>query len=381
MDRKLQPIDGATPPEERRKIALFVPSFRGGGAERAMILFAEGLLATGYSVDFLVAQNTGPLRDSLPSGARLIDLAARKVSFAIPSLVRYLRAERPAALYSTIVNANLTAIAARWLSRVRCPVIVRESNVLSPEAKMSGARRLSGALAPLAYRFAHSVISVSEDVKAELSEAAPKLAARIRVLPNPVVSDRMLALAEVPPAHPWLQQDANIPVILGAGRLHPQKDFPTLIRAFAELRRKREGRLIILGEGDERPKLEALVHWLEIAEFVSLPGYIENPFPYLKRANVFVLSSRYEGMPNVLLQAMAFGTPVIATDGLSGAKEVLKSGTFGRLFPAGDVSKLASALEESLPGIRNSAAATFVAENFSVSRATKEYLNVAGLSS
>ena len=284
----------------KAKIALFVPSFRGGGAERAMLLFAKGLLDLGHEVDFLVAQDTGPLRDSLPEGARLMNLNGKKVSYTLPALVRYLRAERPAALFSTVVNANIVALLARSISRVKCPVIVRESNVPNPEAT-SLPRQISGFLAPLFYRLADSVISVSEDVANTLSASAPFLRSKISVLPNPVVSPEMLKKGDLPPSHPWLEDSQlDIPVILGTGRLHPQKDFSTLIEAFADVIKVRDARLIILGEGEERARLEVEIKALRIEDKVSLPGYVQNPFPYFKRARTFVLSSRYEGMPNFI---------------------------------------------------------------------------------
>ncbi len=156
-------------------------------------------------------------------------------------------------------------------------------------------------------------------------------------------------------------------------------DFGTLIEAFAEVRKQRAARLLILGEGVEREKLERLVKSLGLQDDVLMPGYVENPFPYLKRARVFVLSSVYEGMPNVLLQAMAFGTPVVATDCDGGAKDAVSSLDLGRLVRTSDSHAMAAAIIESLELPRNDIAAKFVADRFSVERATREYLHAAGL--
>lgn len=346
-----------------------------------MVSFADGLLQLGYGVDFLVAQNEGPLKGTLPAEVRLINLAKRKVASALPGLVRYLRRERPAALFSTIVNANIAALCAHALSGSHCPIVIRESNVVRPKGPLTLARRFSGHLAPLVYRLADSIISVSEDVATELSTISPRLKERISVLPNPVVSKTILSLADAEPDHPWFRNDAPQPdpIIVGAGRLHPQKDFGSLIAAFAEVTKRRPSKLLILGEGDERPALEAQVAALQLSDRVSLPGHMTNPFPYLKRANVFVLSSRYEGMPNVLLQAMAFGTPVVATDGPTGAAEILRGTSFGKLVKASDIGSLADAITESLDAPRCPAAAAFVTERYSVERATREYLHAAGL--
>ena len=229
---------------------------------------------------------------------------------------------------------------------------------------------------------ADAVISVSQDVAAELTSSSPSIAQRLFVLPNPVISDELFKLAEEPTSHPWFNQGIQadrIPVILGAGRLHPQKDFSTLIESFALLKQKRNARLVILGEGDERPKLEQQIRRLGLVDSVSLPGFVVNPFPYLKNADTFVLSSIYEGMPNVLLQAMAFGTPVVATRCHSGACEVLTSSDFGKLVEPAAPEAMAAAIEDCLVLPKSEAAASLVSEQFSVRRATSEYLLAAGL--
>jgi glycosyltransferase involved in cell wall biosynthesis len=344
-----------------------------------MLLFSQGLLELGYSVDFLVAQSQGPLRDLLPDGVRLVDLRGSKVSFTLPALVQYLKRERPIALYSSVVNANITALFARAIARSGCRVVVRESNVPNPKGTTI-VRRVSGMFAPLIYRLADSVISVSEDVARMLCASSPELMKKISILPNPVVSDEMLAKGEMLSGHPWLDgSDSDIPVVLGAGRLHPQKDFTTLIAAFAEVKKKRDARLVILGEGSERSSLQDQIRKLGLEDCVSMPGFVDNPFPFFKRAKVFVLSSRYEGMPNVLLQAMAFGTPVVATDCDSGAREVIRNSGVGRLVTVGNHAGMARAILAALDDSVSKIAVDYVDQNYSVRRSTREYLQVVGL--
>lgn len=378
-------LAGMSQPTPQR-IALFLPSLRGGGAERAMLLFAKGLIARGYLVDIVVAQATGALVREVPTGARLIDFQCRKVSFSIPKLYSYLRSEKPEAVYSSIVNANITAIISSLLCRTfggfKGRTVVRESNVVTPEGQVSLPRRVAGFLAPRLYSFADAIISVSHDVATELTACLPSLSSRLFVLPNPVISEEIFKLSAEPAAHEWLrdpQVDGNIPIIVGAGRLHPQKDFTTLIEAFALVVANHPARLIILGEGEERPKLEAQIDRLGLNSCVSLPGFVANPFPYLKRADTFVLSSRYEGMPNVLLQAMAFGTAVVATRCHSGACEVVTSDEFGRLVSPGEPAEMARAIESCLHLPKSAGASELVSNNFSVKRATAEYLLAAGL--
>ena len=170
-----------------------------------------------------------------------------------------------------------------------------------------------------------------------------------------------------------------MPLLVAAGRLHPQKDFPTLLKAFALLRASRDVRLIILGEGEQRSLLERMVRELGLEESVSLPGFVANPYPYFRSADTFVLSSLYEGMPNVLLQALALGTPVVATRCHSGAQEVLTDTSFGRLVPPGDTKAMAAAMAECLSMPRSDVAIKYVADHFSVTHATDEYLRAAGL--
>ena len=372
------------------RVAVFIPSLRGGGAERAMLLFAEGLLAKGYRVDLLVAQHEGPLVNEVPQGVRLIDLGERKVSRTLPKLTKYLVRERPQALYSTIVNANIVAIlaaeGAKRFHKLTCRVVVRESNVLAPKGPLTLARRLSGIVAPRLYRRADAVISVSHDVATELCASSLALQGRVHTLPTPVVSAKIFELSAQPASHPWVVERASArdslaarPLIVGAGRLHPQKDFPTLINAFAKIHQRSNARLIILGEGEERKRLEQQIQSLGLTECVSLPGFAPNPYPFFRYADTFVLSSRYEGMPNVLLQAMAFGTPVVATQCQSGAQEVLTCESFGRLVPPGDVDAMAQAIEECTSLPRSESAVRFVADRYSVQHATEEYLRAGGV--
>ena len=199
---------------------------------------------------------------------------------------------------------------------------------------------------------------------------------KVRTIYNPVVTEDLAVQAQAPLAHPWFDVDASerIPVVLAAGRLTGQKDYPTLLRAFKEVRNQRPARLMILGEGQQRSALEALVKDLGIQEDVSLPGFVDNPFAYMARADLFVLSSAWEGLPGVLIQAMACGCPVVSTDCPSGPREILEGGTYGPLVEVGDARGLAEAmlstLESSVPPPQLKARAS----DFSVEAISDEYL-------
>jgi glycosyltransferase involved in cell wall biosynthesis len=227
--------------------------------------------------------------------------------------------------------------------------VVRESNTLSENALGSPRRRqrLVPALARRCYRWADAVVAVSEGVATDLRLTTHLPAERIRTLPNPIVTPEVAALARQPLEHPWFAADAP-PVILAVGRLERQKDFATLLRAFALVRHRRPGRLVVLGEGAERASLEALAVELGVAADVTFPGFVANPFAFMARAGVFVLSSRWEGMPGVLIQAMACGAPVVSTDCASGPRELLQGGRYGVLVPVGDAESLAAGITRML---------------------------------
>lgn len=358
------------------RIAIFMPNVGGGGAQRAMLLFARELLNRGLPVEIIVARLEGQLAPLVPAAATVVNLNERGVLPALPSLARYLRRARPDALYSTMAYCNIGALLASRLAGSRLPVVVRESNVpLSADGAFSFSGRVTRRLIRLAYPWAHSVIAVSNDVAEELCRISGKIRHKISVLPTPVVSDDLLNDAEQPLDHPWFAPEEP-PVVLGVGRLVPQKDFPTLLRAFASIRRVRPLRLIVLGEGPDRRALEALSRQLGIAADVQLPGFVDNPFPYLKRSAVFVLSSRWEGMPTALLQAMALGTPVVATDCPGGSRDVLQHGRFGALVPPEGAEKLATAMSAAIGSPRRPDVAEYVRDRFGTRAAADRYLKL-----
>jgi glycosyltransferase involved in cell wall biosynthesis len=200
---------------------------------------------------------------------------------------------------------------------------------------------------------------------------------RLVTIYNPVVDTQLMVQSEGQALHPWLVA-GGVPVVLAAGRLIAQKDFGTLIAAFARLRQERSVRLIIIGEGEERAALLVLARQLGVAQDVDLPGFMANPMAAMRAAQVFVLSSRFEGLPGVLIQAMACGTPVVSTDCPSGPREILQDGHWGRLVPVGDVTRMAEAIKATLEHL-NPPDVRFRAEAFSTDQAVRAYADVLGL--
>lgn len=362
----------------KMKIALFISSFRGGGAERAMLVFSSELIRRGYDVDLVVSSSKGPLATSVPMGVRIVDLGQPRMMRAIFALSKYLKRERPQVIYSTVVHANVGCVIASKISGTNVPVVVRESNVPVTEPKKTFSRWLTFKLVPLTYSRARAVIAVSDGVAAELRAVSPKLASLIHVVPTPVIYPELLAKAELPSGHPWIDIEA-VPVIVGAARLQPHKGFVALVRAFAEIRAAAPLRLIILGEGPEHDRILNEAARLNVADDVSLPGFIDNPFPFMKKAAVFALVSEYEGMPNVLVQAMALATPVVATNCPSGPSEVLEGGKYGELIPVNDHAALVAALRKLIGSNRRHDSAERVRAVFGSEEATTRYLAVAGI--
>lgn len=358
-----------------KKVAIFLPSLQGGGAERVMVNLARGLAELGLQVDLVLARAEGPLQAEVPKEVRVVDLGAKHVLYSLPGLVRYLRRERPSAMLSALDHANVVALWAKKLAGVPTRVVLSVHN--PPSLDTANAQTFRAKLMPLwgqiFYPWAHTVVAVSQGVAKDLVQLTGLPMDKVKVIYNPAVTPELLAKAEEALDHPWFQP-GEPPVILGAGRLTAQKDFPTLIRAFALVRRKLPSRLMILSEGEERPRLEALVRELGLEADVELPGFVDNPYKYMKHAGVFVLSSRYEGFGLVLVEAMACGTPVIATDCPSGPAEILEGGKWGRMVPVGNVQEMASEIIEQIQ--KNKTDSNQRGLTFSLNHIAREYAEI-----
>lgn len=340
-----------TPAKGSARLAIFLSHLGGGGAQRAMVNLAGGMAARGHDVEIVLSRAVGPLVEQVPPPVRIVDLGAPRVLASLPRLAARLRRERYDAMVSALEYVNLVAIWARALSRVSMPLAICEQNNLSAASSRPLRRRQRWipALARRFYPWADSIVAVSDGVADDLVEVLGVPRDRIRTVHNPIVTPTLRALADAPLDHPWFRP-GEPPVALAVGRLSPQKDFPNLLQAFARLRRRRPARLVILGEGAERKRLEALVGELGVRDDVALPGFVANPYAYMRRAGAFVLSSRFEGLPSVLIEALYCGAPLVATDCPSGPREILEGGRWGALVPVGDSEALATAIEAALAG-------------------------------
>lgn len=341
----------AATPASPRPVALFLPSLAGGGAERAILDAARTLAADGVTVHLVVANAHGAYRSEVPANVTLIDFACSRTAFAAWPLARYLRRANPRTLLAALTHANVVAVAAKQLARWKGRLVVSERNTLSSAWGVWSSRRqrLQAIALAACYRRADVVATVSQGVADDLVQLLGLSQSRVRVLYNATASPRLDELARAPLDDPWFAS-GEPPVLLAVGRLDPQKDFDTLLQALHVARSQpslpsaRHPRLVVLGEGPERAALEARSEALGLGEHVRFPGFSDNPFAWMARAHVFVLSSRFEGLPNVLIQALTVGCPAISTRCPSGPEEILADGRYGVLVPVGDPTALGLAI-------------------------------------
>ena len=356
-----------------KHIAFFLPTLHGGGAERVTINLLKGMLRHNISLDLVIANAEGAFLNQIPKQVRVVDLAAGRVLKAMLPLSRYLQQNKPCALLSHMSHANVVAVLAKKLARAETKLVLVEHNTLSVDKSKLLRAKFVPPLIKWLYPSADAIVAVSKGVAQDLELQLGFPKGKVSVIYNPVVDNDLLAKAKAPLDHPWFQEGTP-PVFLAVGRLTQQKDFSTLIKAFVLLRKQRLARLLILGEGESRSELEAMINMQEIAEDVALPGFIENPYAYMHNASAFILSSRWEGLGNVLIEAMACGCPVVTTDCPNGPKEILEAGKYGVLVPIGDAVALSNAMLQVLESPVNQDVLLQRAMYFSTERAVSEYL-------
>lgn len=328
-----------------RHACVFMADLHGGGAERVMVQIAAGFAARGVVVDLVLANAVGPYLDEVPASVRIVDFGRRRVTQAIRPFAQYLRRERPEVVFTTLQHTAFAAAVARGVAAVPTLLILREATTPSRRriAPFDVKSRLVGASMRAVYAAADGVVAVSEGVADDLRRSRGVSDHKLWTLYSPLVTPDVAAKARLEPDHPWFR-DGEPPVVLGVGSLLPHKGYRTLLDAFAKARARSDLRLVVLGEGSQRGELEAHATSLGIAEHVDFAGFRVNPFAFMARAAVFVLSSEREGLPGALVQAMACGCAVVATDCPSGPAEILEDGAYGSLVPVGDAEAMANAI-------------------------------------
>lgn len=327
-----------------QKLAFFMRWAQGGGAERVMIALANQFAQAGYAVDFVFVNAQGKFIQDLDPRIQIVDLKAKRAALGLWHFYRYLHHHQPETVISALNYINIFALLASLLMGSNKPkLIITEHGTLGATSQdLQGRARLVPKLMQWLYPFARHVVAVSNGVADDLAQQIALPRHKITTIYNPINFERIEQLKIQPLQHPWLGQD--IPLVLGAGRLVDVKNFPLLIQAFLEVRKTRPCRLVILGEGEKRAELEQLIQASDYAEDITLLGFSDNPYQWMAQADVFVLSSHSEGLPTVLIEALACGVPVISTDCPHGPREILQDGRYGTLVPVNDVQALAQAM-------------------------------------
>jgi len=389
-------------------IALFcrmISSFGNFGIGRFMVNLAHALFDKGHRVDLVMGRKEGDYLNEIPAGIRTVNLAVKSplqalgsltrvhgdamalakmilapkshwVLGAIPGLARYLIREQPQVMISAMDYPNIAAILARDASRVSTKLILTVHIDISAKVANNQQSHRIRTFPKVARRFypkSDAIVAVSKGVAKDWSKMLNLPPDRITTIYNPVITPELKDDLAMEYACDWLTPGSP-PVILSVGKLHPQKDFFTLLRAFARVRKVINTRLIILGEGEQRVKLLKQAQDLGISDDFYLPGFVKNPFSYMAKASVFVLSSAWEGLSMVLIEALACGCPVVSTDCPSGPAEVLENGHFGPLVPVGDDAALAEAIFHCIKNPPNKNILIARGQEFSSEHAAEEYI-------
>ncbi len=362
-------------------LTFLIESLYNDGVGKMRVHLMNEIARRGYRVELLLSEMDSPYLPKVDPAIPRQGLRSVHGLKGLPGLALYLRRSRPRVLLTQRVRLNMLALRARTLSRVDTRVFVTVNVNMSAKFDHQSARKRDRQVDHMQtwYPRNDGIIAVSRGVAEDAAKLIDLPCERITVIPNPTVTPEMADRAAEPVDHPWFAP-GQPPVLLGAGRLMVEKGFDTLIRAFALVRRTADCRLVILGEGPDRKLLEALAAELGVTDRVAMPGFANNPYAYMARAGLFVLSSTREGSPNALVEALAVGTPLVSTDCPNGPQEVLEGGRHGRLVPVGDVEALAAAIVESLRepvGTRESR--MVAAQRYTVARSTTLYLEALGL--
>jgi len=372
-------------------VALFARWISGGGAERVISNLANGFAERGLNVDLIIIQSREGETEPFHPNVRIIDLDIQDNSSlrfipsslqsvqALPKLAAYLREYHPPVLMSATHYINEIALLAKKFALVSTRVIVTEHTFLSQETKF--VEQLSSRMVPFTvkalYSLADEIVAVSHGVAQDLANFMLIKSKPIRVIYNSVVTPEIYELAQHEVDHPWFREK-NQAIIIGSGRFVKQKDFSTLLRAFSKLRKSCPARLVLLGDGRERKALEELAIALNIADDLWMPGFVSNPYAFVAKADLFVLSSAWEGLPTALIEALALKIPIVSTDCPSGPSEILRKGEYGCLVPVGNVDAMAVAMANVLVSDRRLAPESWILQ-FTPEVVIEKYIQAAGL--
>ncbi|MCG5523519.1 glycosyltransferase [Ectothiorhodospira haloalkaliphila] len=368
------------PSDTHPHLAILISLSGEGGVERMVLNLIRALAGMRLRIDLVLIREESRHLQDLPENVNVVRLGTRHSALSVAPLVRYLQEHRPTLLLAAKDRAGKAALKARRRAEVDTRIFIRLGTTLSEALEGRSGLRKWLRYRPMRqlYPLADGIVAVSRGVADDVRQITGLPEDRVHVVRNPVITPGLETLAAKPAPHPWLE-DGGDPVIIGMGRLTRQKDFPTLLRAFADIQVHRPARLIILGEGGDREALATLTRSMGMDDKVSMPGFAVNPYAWLSRSHLFVLSSAWEGSPNALTEAMALGVPVVSTDCRSGPREILQDGRYGPLVPVGDVSALGKAILETLDTPLPSDDIRAAVSEYHAETSARRYLEVMGL--
>ena len=359
------------------RLAVFLATSGHSGVDRVMKTLLPSIASKGIRVDLLHVKSHGPFMEEISPGLRVIELGASHSVSSLPPLVRYLKREKPNALLSDKDRVNQIALAATWLAGGKTRTFVRFGQTVTKflESQDLWQKTTHSLSMRYLYRAAEGIITPSRGSARDLAGFARIPEQRITVIPNPVDVRSIRSLAKEPADHTWFR-NREAPIVVGLGELTSRKGFDTLIQAFAILRGRKPARLFLMGKGSGHDSLKKLCADLGIREDVEFAGFKENPFPFLARADLFVQPSRYEGFGMALLEALALGVPVVATDCPSGPREILQDGKYGAQVPIEDFAAMAAAMEKALDSPPDAGHLAEAVAPYSLETVTTRYIEV-----
>ena len=360
------------------KIAVVVHDLKGGGAEKMMVRLANGLANLGDQVNLVLLTGGGVNKEYVAANVELTELNSPRTALSLTNLRKHLKATQPDKIISALTHVNVIAILACLSLGIIKKLFVSERNAFSLDKYVSDETliKVAYAVAPWLYRaIPNPVIAVSKGVAQDLVDTTVVNSKSVSSAPNPVLDDDFESKNYGEPLHPWLK-DKKVPTIVAAGRLAPQKGFDILLDAFAQVKKQLDARLVIFGDGPLRDPLQAQIDALGLNESVQMPGYVKAPLNEMAASDLFVLSSRFEGSPNVLVEAMSTGVSVVAANCPHGPDEILLSGDIGYLADTESVESLARNIILAFSERGDTSPLVKRANRYTVSNAAKHYREI-----
>lgn len=362
------------------KFSFYLFDLHGGGAERVIVTLLNEMLAQGLTAELIVSKKEGSYLSELNSAISITEIGSRSLIYNIYSLYKHVKENSTSHLVSTMRGPSIVALIVKIILGKKIKTVIREANTPSQEHAKSGLKHnLLNRMTSFLYGFADSIICVSKGVEVDFKSFYKKIdPAKISTIYNPVINDVFFEKADsdLPTPLPWPSTSCYF---IAVGRFVEQKDYPTLLHAFNIISKTHNANLLILGDGPLRNQFVDNVKTLGLEARIFCPGFIDNPFPYMKAAYCYVLSSRWEGLPNALVQAVSLGLKTISTDCPSGPREILEDGKLGILIPIQDIENFAEAmrqvLENPITKLEKEHIKKVALDKYSVTSITTQYIN------